>query len=197
MNYTYRRGSQYGRETVEFDVIENGQYVTTCSVDVDLLISGGIKFFPCGNGDDVKLGPKARLAILELVYEERDKIRKSCPIKTLKNWQESGLPAFEDFFVPGDIVSNDIVDHFVNSMPPTLMRSTCTQAGEPYSIELDPQTGIARETYITFVRVDGSTCDAWSFAGYCFCGETVNRNNHLSRLANRIIEAKKEVSGES
>ena len=43
--YTYHRGSQNSREAVEFDITRRGQYITTCVVDVDLLICG-IKAFP-------------------------------------------------------------------------------------------------------------------------------------------------------
>lgn len=55
--YKYLRGSQDSREAVEFDITRRGQYITTCVVDVDLLLCG-IKAFPCGNGDDVKLTPE-------------------------------------------------------------------------------------------------------------------------------------------
>lgn len=52
--YNYLRGSQSSRETIAFDITRRGQYITTCVVDVQLLLCG-IKAFPCGNGDDVKL----------------------------------------------------------------------------------------------------------------------------------------------
>ena len=79
--YTYHRGSQNSREAVEFDITRRGQYITTCVVDVDLLICG-IKAFPCGNGDDVKLTPEQQLAILETVQQERKRITDSYPVKT-------------------------------------------------------------------------------------------------------------------
>lgn len=79
--YKYLRGSQDSREAVEFDITRRGHYITTCVVDVDLLISG-LKAFPCGNGDDVKLTAQQRLAILELVQVERKRITDSYPVKT-------------------------------------------------------------------------------------------------------------------
>lgn len=54
MKYKYLRGSKDSREVFEFDISKRGQYITTCVVDVDLLLCG-IKTFPCGNGDDFKL----------------------------------------------------------------------------------------------------------------------------------------------
>lgn len=115
--YTYHRGSQNSREAVEFDITRRGQYITTCVVDVDLLICG-IKAFPCGNGDDVKLTPEQQLAILETVQQERKRITDSYPVKTYEGWHESGLPTFEDYCFPGDTVDEAMVEYFVNSVPP-------------------------------------------------------------------------------
>ena len=126
--YKYLRGSQDSREAVEFDITRRGQYITTCVVDVDLLISG-LKAFPCGNGDDVKLTAQQRLAILELVQAERKRITDSYPVKTCEGWQASGLSSFEDYCFPGDRVDDDMVQHFVDSVPPVLMLSFCTQGG--------------------------------------------------------------------
>lgn len=126
--YKYLRGSQDSREAVEFDITRRGQYITTCVVDVDLLLCG-IKAFPCGNGDDVKLTPEQQFAILETVQQERKRITDSYPVKTYEGWRESGLPLFEDYCFPGDTVDEAMVEHFVNSVPPVLMLSFCTQAG--------------------------------------------------------------------
>lgn len=130
--YVYYRGSQGSRETVTYDIVRGSQYITTCVVDVQLLLCG-VKAFPCGNGDDVKLTAQQRLEILETVREERKRITDRYPVKTYEGWQESGLPSFEDYCFPGDKVDDDMVQHFVDSVPPVLMLSFCTQAGEPYS----------------------------------------------------------------
>lgn len=130
--YVYYRGSQSSREAVTYDIVRGSQYITTCVVDVQLLLCG-IKAFPCGNGDDVKLTAQQRLEILETVQAERKRITDSYPVKTYEGWQASGLPSFEDFCFPGDKVDDDIVQHFVDSVPPVLMLSFCTQGGEPYS----------------------------------------------------------------
>lgn len=188
MKYTYRKGSRDSREAVEFDITRRGQYVTTCVVDVDLLTCG-LKAFPCGNGDDLKLTPEQRLEILELVQAERKKITDSYPVKTYAGWQASGFRTFEDYCFPGDEVDDAMVEHFVNSVPPTLNRSTCTQDGEGYTLATD-DNGKVRTVYITFHRVD---TDRWKFDGYCFYGENANRVGQ-ALLERRIAEARKEVA---
>ena len=186
--YKYLRGSQDSREAVEFDITRRGQYITTCVVDVDLLISG-LKAFPCGNGDDVKLTAQQRLAILELVQAERKRITDSYPVKTCEGWQASGLSSFEDYCFPGDRVDDDMVQHFVDSVPPVLMLSFCTQGGEPYSNEVD-ERGASRPTYITFHDLGGGY---WQFDGYRFYKENTNRYTRKSRLEERIDETQREV----
>lgn len=186
--YRYLRGGRDSREAVEFDLKKRGQYITTCVVNVDLLICG-IKAFPCGNGDDVKLTPEQQLEILELVQAERKKITDSYPVKTLKGWNESSLRTFEEYCFPGDTVDEALVDHFVNLLPPETMRSTCTQTGEPFSHEKDEQ-GRYRPTYDTFHRLSDGL---WQFDGHCFSGENKNRFTGKPRLEERIDEARREV----
>lgn len=185
--YTYLRGSRDSREAVSFDITRRSQYITTCVVDVYLLICG-IKAFPCGNGDDEKLTAQQRLEILELVRAERKRITDSYPVKTYDGWQASGLPTFDEYCAPGDEVDEEMVEYFVNSVPPVLMRSACTQAGEPFSHEGDEQGGY-KPTYTTFHRTEGG----WQFDGYCFYGENENRYLRPSRLEERISETRREV----
>lgn len=186
--YRYLRGSRDSREAVEYDITRRGQYITTCVVDVDLLICG-IKAFPCGSGDDVKLTPEQQLEILETVQAERKKITDRYPVKTLAGWRESGLRTFEEYCFPGDEVDADVVDMMLNSVPPMLERASCTQAGEAFSSEGDERGGY-KPTYATFHHVSGGR---WQFDGYCFYGENTNRYLHKSRLERRIEEARREV----
>ena len=186
--YKYLRGSRDSREAVEYDITRRGQYITTCVVDIDLLICG-VKAFPCGNGDDEKLTAYQRLEILELVQAERKKITDSYPVKTLKGWQESGLRTFKEYCFPGDKVDDDMVQHFVDSVPPILMLTSCTQGGEAYSLAAD-ESGGYKSTYITFHDLGGGY---WQFDGYCFYKENVNRCADRSRLEERIEEARREV----
>lgn len=186
----YYRGSESSRETIEFDIKKSGRYVTTCAVNVDLLICG-VKLFPCGDGSDTKLTPAQRLYLLEMVQAERKKITDSYPVKTYEGWQESGIPTFEDYCFPGDTVDEAMIEHFVNSVPPVLSLSFCTQGGEPFSSEGD-ERGACRPTYITFHDLGGGR---WQFDGYCFYKENQNRVVRPSRLEEKIAEARKELDG--
>lgn len=186
MTYRYYQGSETRREMVEFDITKNGRYLTTCAVDVDLLLCG-ITVFPCGNGDDVLLSAQQQLGILRVVRAERKRITDSYPVKTYRGWRESGLPVFEDYCFPGDKVDEEMVEHFINSVPPVLMRASCTQAGEPYSSEKD-ERGIYRSTYLTFHCLGGCR---WRFDGYCFEGETKNRVLCKSKIERLIDEAQR------
>lgn len=189
--YKYLRGSRDSREAVEYEITRRGQYITTCVVDVDLLLCG-IKTFPCGNGDDLKLTGQQQLDILELVAEERKRITDSYTVKTYEGWHQSGLPTFEDYCKPGDMVDEEMVDYFVNVVPPVLMRSTCTQAGEPFTHERAGD-GSYKPTYTTFHRVSKGL---WRFDGYCFEGENDNRvekTYHQQRFEQRLVEAQREA----
>lgn len=186
--YKYYRGSRDSREAVEYDITRSGQYITTCVVDVERLISG-VKVFPCGNGDDEKLTAQQRIEILEFVQAERKKITDSYPIKTRAGWHESGLRLFEDYCFPGDIVDEEMVEYFVNNVPPLLLLPSCTQIGESFSIELDAK-GNYMPTYGTFHDLGGGR---WQFDGYCFYKENKNRHNSCTDLEARIEEVRKEV----
>lgn len=75
--YKYIRSSAHSYEAVEFDITKRGRYVTTCVVTVWPLLNG-VKTFPCGNGDDVKLSARQRADILGLVQAERAKSGLRC-----------------------------------------------------------------------------------------------------------------------
>lgn len=188
MKYTYYKGGPNSRESVEFEVADDLYGVTTCVVDVDLLMCG-IKTFPCGSGADYKLTAQQRLEILETVQEERMNYTE-VEVKTAEGWHNSGVGNFGDYCKPGDLVDEAIVDHFVNSVPPHLLRSTCTQAGEAYSSERDPETGKYRTTWTTFHReADG----LWRYDGECFSGQNIHRAGDTSRLGRALAEARREV----
>lgn len=187
----YYKGSVNSRESVEIDVLEeNGDYITTCVVDVGLLVCG-ISGFPCGNGNDIDFTPEQQLTILRFVQKERKRLTEGIYIKTMDGWHESGLPTFEDYFAPGDRVSEDIVDYFANSVPPVTLRSGFVQAGEAYSFEKDPETENFRSTYITFSRIKARH---WRFEGYCFKDSNANRATCKKRLEERISEVEREVA---
>lgn len=85
---------------------------------------------------------------------------------TMDDWREVG--DFERAAKPGDLVDEEIVEEFVNCLPPTTLRGDLVQAGEPYSHQYDLETDQWRATYTTFAKVDGE----WVYCGKCFVGKT-------------------------
>ena len=76
----------------------------------------------------------------------------------------------------GDLVTFDVVDGFMNALPPASMRYDCSQLGEPYSHMKDPASGRIRATYLTF---RGLTCGVWVYCGHCFAGENIERGEAI------------------
>lgn len=185
--YRYTPGGEHWREAVEFDIWDGDELTTTCVVDVESLMMGH-RAFSCGNGDDYRLNHKERLEILELVQAERKKIADRFPVKTFEGWYASGLPEFSDYCQVGDVVDEEMVDHFINSFPPVLMWTSCTQAGEPESHVRD-ENGKLRPTFATFHEVGSNR---WAFDGYCFYKENINRVKDRSVLE-RAIEREREA----
>lgn len=126
---------------------------------------------------------------------------------TVDDWRAAG--DFDKAAKPGDLVDEEIVQEFVNVLPPTTLRSNLVQAGEPYSHHFDPETERWRCTYTTFAKVDGE----WVYCGNCFVGKTEeppklpnvypayelsNNNANIRRIRQRIaeLEAKKENPAE-
>lgn len=169
-NLKYYKGNEKTNEIVEVEIYKHGQYYTTCVINVYLLISD-VKIFPCGTGDDYELKSEELVQVLEFIQKQREAIIFRYPVKSVKNWEESGLPTFRDYCKPGDIVDKDIVDYFMSCYPPLSMSSSYVQCGEPCTNEMDDNNKY-RLTYVTFVRISSSQ---WRFVGYCFEGETTNR----------------------
>lgn len=84
----------------------------------------------------------------------------------MADWSAAG--DFEKAAKPGDLVDEEIVEEFVNCLPPTTLRGDLVQAGEPYSHQYDPETDRWKATYTTFAKVDGE----WTYCGKCFVGKT-------------------------
>lgn len=179
---TYYRATPNSAESIEAPVIgHHGEYITTLVASAALL-TAGIKAFPCGNGDDVKLTESQRLSFLEMLKEQRIALHGTDP-KTLAGWQRTGLD-LEDYLLPGDAVDDDMVDHFRNILPPLYDWRSLMQTSEPHSDVRDKE-GHYRQTYITFDREESGE---WRYAGLCYAGEAENRVSYKSSL-DRQIEA--------
>lgn len=181
--YTYQRASKDTREIVTAKVRQGVNVLTICAIDVDLLICG-IRQFPCENGKEYYLDDKEYLEVLTFVQGHRNDLKKEERVKTLKGWNESGLGSFEEYFSPGDLVSEAVVTRFLNILPPTIYRSGYLQAGRAFSSVRDSE-GKCRETYITFHLIEEGI---WMFDGYCFVDTTGNMVEQPDRLARKISE---------
>ena len=83
-------------------------------------------------------------------------------MKSMKDWEKSGAKTFDEFFVPGDIVSKDVVEYFRNSMPPVTDYAYLMQAGSSVDF-ID-----GKNTYTTFEN----TVEGWKYKGDCHKGES-------------------------
>ena len=81
---------------------------------------------------------------------------------TYADWEAAG--SFEKAANPGDYVEECIIDQMRDCLPPACMNSGFLQMGEPYSHELDPDTGKWKPTFMTFKK-DGQH---WTYCGNCF-----------------------------
>lgn len=85
---------------------------------------------------------------------------------TMEMWEKAG--DFEKAADPGDRVEEDVVQNFLDCVPPAVNCSDLVQVGEPYSHEFHPQKERFLPTFTTFKKVDGS----WIYCGHCFYGES-------------------------
>lgn len=84
----YYRGSKDSYEAVEADITRrDGTYITTCVINVDLLLCG-LTAFPCGNGEDYPLTPEQQLKVLEFIRRERKALTDKEAVKTLDGWHK-------------------------------------------------------------------------------------------------------------
>ncbi len=113
-----------------------------------------------------------------IIFDDLEKARKYYNdfllVKTLEDWNKSPYNYFESFCKPGDIVSQDIIDYFTNSVPPVTNYNNFVQAGEPYDGRLDPEDFNYKNTYTTFEKENGQ----WIYRGNCF----KNKNKDTSNL---------------
>lgn len=74
----------------------------------------------------------------------------------------------------GDYVDKEIIDDYINMLPPTYLSYNLFQMGEPYTQREDVISGSGRwrNTYGTFERVSN---DIWKYCGDCFYLENEQR----------------------
>ena len=78
----------------------------------------------------------------------------------------------------GDYFTEEMVNEFMDTLPPACMRSDCSQIGEPITARFNAN-GELLNTYSTFKKID---TDIWEYCGDCFKGENVKRGEKVSYL---------------
>lgn len=76
----------------------------------------------------------------------------------------------------GDLVEEQVVENFMNALPPVRYSMACAQLGEPYSHKQDERTGEWRPTFLTFRKAGN---DVWEYRGKCFAGEVEERGREI------------------
>lgn len=81
-------------------------------------------------------------------------------IKRYADWEGN----LDDFLQIGDLVDEEMAEHFINVLPPACWTDSIIQVGEPHN-HVD-----GRATYATLKR----TVDGWAYAGNCYRRATEN-----------------------
>jgi hypothetical protein len=86
-------------------------------------------------------------------------------MKTYANWKGS----LNEYLQVGDLVDEDIVEHFINVLPPITFNGNMIQMGEPYS-----HIPGAGGTYYTITK----TIEGWMYTGICLRGFKTDMTNY-------------------
>jgi hypothetical protein len=78
----------------------------------------------------------------------------------------------------GDIVPVEIIQQYMDDVPPVHNGLRLKQLGEIHSYEIDPVMGISCPTYPTFAKILADVKNnLYRYCGNCFYGETWERWN--------------------
>lgn len=91
-------------------------------------------------------------------------------VKTLQGWMDSEVSNFADYVKEGDKVSRDIVDYFINCIPPRNLTGGFFQMGTPQDMVREGST------YMTFIYLyddDSYSGEVWQYKGNCLGGSCV------------------------
>jgi hypothetical protein len=93
-------------------------------------------------------------------------------LKTMEGWRESRL-MLDHYLQIDDEVDEDIVNYFINVLPPITWNGECIQIGEAIDVKYDKRIKKCRNTYSTLKSNKQFTPNRkWYYAGDCFKGET-------------------------
>lgn len=135
---------------------------------------GGATHFKDQSGEMLELDASEIYAILHTILSEQSQVKYNQVQKTYEGWTSSGA-AFDNYVNLNDEVDKEIVNNFLEMLPPAYHTPCMVQMGEPNE-HLPDGRGNFRATYMTFERVS----DKWYYRGYCFEGERQNRHRFPS-----------------
>ena len=132
----YHRGGRDARERICIPVVDRSGAVTTYLDLPVLFLEANAVYLHLDDGSDIFLSNTQML----LIANEVERLRAEAAgtgLKTLEKWFESGLPTAEDYLEPGDEVDADLIDYFLNVLPPRTNRAGLLQVGGEISTAKD------------------------------------------------------------
>lgn len=164
----YNPGSQSNGENITL-FYKTADKLRTVTVDISLL-NPRRKIGIDQDNNEVVLTPGEIYNVQLTLVSGREKLRAKEYIKSLKGWQESGIPSFGDYVFPGEPVTDSFVKYYTDILPPTIQKPGYLQAGGE-CCQLKDVDGKYKPCYLTFVRHD----NVWFYAGICFFGKAENQ----------------------
>lgn len=101
-------------------------------------------------------------------------------LKTLKGWQESGKNLL-DYLKIGDEVDKELLDYFINELPPRTLNGEIVQIGGA-----DSSDKYGRDTYITFATEN--PFGSWYYKGSCLPEKIINEVRSLEEFDMSYLE---------
>lgn len=147
---------------------KQGDKMRTVTADFNCIFPGRFRGIN-QDGNTVTLTPAEVYNSLRARVIGRHHIRQKEYIKSITGWQDSYLPEFSDYVLPGDYVTQTVVEHYLNILPPIRYHAGYFQAGGAIC-DCKNENGIPRACYMTFIKPD----DKWIYAGLCFEGKDEN-----------------------
>lgn len=122
-----------------------------------------------------ELMDSVRCAMETLEEYAEDLIRITAPrekvidgeVKTLQGWRDSGINNFGNYVKVGDKVAVDIVNHFIELLPPRSYKLGFFQVGEPHD---HVKEGARYATFIYLYKDDNYGGEVWQYKGNCLAG---------------------------
>lgn len=146
-----------------------------------ILVECGNIYHYLDNGFAVRLSDAQMVTVANEILKKRAEVRGT-GLKTLSGWRESGLPSVEDYLEVGDEVDSEMLDYFLNVLPPRTNRAGLLQAGGEIGTAKDGN-GRWLPTYLTFKRHG----DTWRYAGRCFAGYAEPVQKYRSSLERMML----------